>query len=324
MPALHTSESTASIKSMLDAERQMAEMRLVMLTMGKAMSSWMDTLKDGHGGEETKAEAWAGLDRIRDSLLDAAGKEADEMMRDWAWNDDLDSSRSQPSSTVATPVKEAAAPTRRLLKTPTLSSRSGFDDEDGAVAIDGTPKQMGKGRSDIPPAIPIATINSVPQGPSTARPGPTGLGLAGMSADDAPPATSPAAAPELMLSRRDDRPVATLTRVPIHSPRASVALPNADALARAVSPSNTTPKTIVPPPRTVSISNSLKSPIVSKSATPASSDPLAGLNVGSSSTTSKHERRRSAWRLSATSSVSGSGSASGSETVGRDPLGASG
>jgi TBC1 domain family protein 5 len=105
------SDDTASIssaKSLRDAERQLAEVRLAMLSMGKAMTEWMSVLREGKDGPDA-AEAWAGLDRVRDTLLEAAGQEVDDLVKDWAWNDALDASRSRSSSTQPTPVEAAPA-----------------------------------------------------------------------------------------------------------------------------------------------------------------------------------------------------------------------
>ncbi|BEJ13457.1 hypothetical protein CspHIS471_0306310 [Cutaneotrichosporon sp. HIS471] len=100
--------SISSVKSLRDAERQLAEVRLAMLGMGKAMSEWLTVLRESKEGPEV-AEAWAGLDRVRDTLLEAAGQEVDDLVKDWAWNDALDASRSRSSSTQPTPVEAHSA-----------------------------------------------------------------------------------------------------------------------------------------------------------------------------------------------------------------------
>ncbi|RXK39143.1 hypothetical protein M231_03648 [Tremella mesenterica] len=85
-------DSSVSIKSLRDAERDLAELRLAMLGMGKAMSGWVDRLKTKPQDEE----AWKGLERVRDGLLDAAGKEVEEIVGEWGWNEGLESRSTTP------------------------------------------------------------------------------------------------------------------------------------------------------------------------------------------------------------------------------------
>lgn len=72
-----------------------------MVGMGKAMNEWMSALpisKDLADGE-----AWGGLGRVRDSLLDAAGSEVEDMVSMWGWHERLEApkSRDEPSSVPA-------------------------------------------------------------------------------------------------------------------------------------------------------------------------------------------------------------------------------
>jgi hypothetical protein len=91
-------DSSASVKTIRDAEREVAELRLAMMGMGKAMSEWLDQLPKGQTeGEET---AWRGLSRIKGTLLDAAGKDVDEIVKEWGWHEGLEAGSSRNASSV--------------------------------------------------------------------------------------------------------------------------------------------------------------------------------------------------------------------------------
>ncbi|WWC85741.1 uncharacterized protein L201_000607 [Kwoniella dendrophila CBS 6074] len=101
-------DSVATEQSLKDAELEMAELRLAMVGMGKAMSEWLSLLQPtaglkleeqqnaNHGAEIENA--WRGLEMIKDGLLDAAGKETEQIVREWGWHEGLETSSSRAST----------------------------------------------------------------------------------------------------------------------------------------------------------------------------------------------------------------------------------
>nr|XP_019048641.1 hypothetical protein I302_02414 [Kwoniella bestiolae CBS 10118]OCF27571.1 hypothetical protein I302_02414 [Kwoniella bestiolae CBS 10118] len=113
-PPIDTNPSVDSVQSLKDAELEMAELRLAMVGMGKAMSEWLAILRpspdtDTDSQEETgeKENAWRGLERIKDGLLDAAGKETEEIVREWGWHEGLESSSISSRSNTPAPAPAA-------------------------------------------------------------------------------------------------------------------------------------------------------------------------------------------------------------------------
>ncbi|WVF66456.1 hypothetical protein IAT40_001196 [Kwoniella sp. CBS 6097] len=111
-------DSAASVQSLKDAELEMAELRLAMVGMGKAMSEWLDLLRPTTDSPDRakptnenaeQQDAWKGLEKVKDSLLDAAGKETDDIVREWGWHDGLEASSSRASTPapLATPALSA-------------------------------------------------------------------------------------------------------------------------------------------------------------------------------------------------------------------------
>jgi hypothetical protein len=91
-------------RTLLDAEREIAELRLVMIGMGKAMGSWMDAIHPPNQPRSaTEAEpmtaAWMGMKRLQESLLDGGAAATSDLARVWAWSQDLQSI-STPATTV--------------------------------------------------------------------------------------------------------------------------------------------------------------------------------------------------------------------------------
>ncbi|KAE8543086.1 hypothetical protein D1P53_000573 [Cryptococcus gattii VGV] len=106
--SIDSQTSQISVKTIKDAEREMAELRLAMLGMGKAMSEWMDVLHNSQQQmEESEREnAWKGLERVKDTLIDGAGKDVDEIVKEWGWHEGLEASSSRSS----TPAPSAMDP----------------------------------------------------------------------------------------------------------------------------------------------------------------------------------------------------------------------
>ncbi|GMK56522.1 hypothetical protein CspeluHIS016_0303620 [Cutaneotrichosporon spelunceum] len=138
-------ESISSVKSLRDAERQLAEVRLAMLGMGKAMSEWMAVLREGKEGPEA-TDAWTGLDRVRDTLLEAAGQEVDDLVKDWAWNDALDVSRSRAASTQPT----LAEPLPAMPVQPPVPSLSPLRTEEAQITPKASPSARMADNSYLP------------------------------------------------------------------------------------------------------------------------------------------------------------------------------
>ncbi|EJT52581.1 hypothetical protein A1Q1_03383 [Trichosporon asahii var. asahii CBS 2479] len=100
----HPSSDAESVRSLLNADRQMAEVRLAMVGMGKAMAEWLELVRSGDGSPDEIAHAYKGLDRVRDSLLGAAGCDVEDLVRDWTWNEGLDTHKAKSNSNTQTPL----------------------------------------------------------------------------------------------------------------------------------------------------------------------------------------------------------------------------
>lgn len=291
------SDDTASIssaKSLLDAERQLAEVRLAMLGMGKAMTEWMEVLHDAGKDKDMQdveiAEAWHGLDRVRDTLLEAAGREVDELVRDWAWNDGLDTSKSRSSSSAPTPI-EATHP---------FPSQPSLSPPPAAQEAQITPKAQTSARMQSHGALPAPPR-------AAAVPSSSGTG------------------PQLHLSSQHDQPAPSLTRT-LHHPRPSLgsSANTTRRLSNSIALDDATVPQLAPAPQPHAVASTrLASPPVSPS--PPSHvdvgdvgmdmDPLAGIGV---ETIPLDARRRSAiFRGSAASGTA----TSPRMAVGSDPLG---
>nr|ODN86624.1 TBC1 domain family member 5 [Cryptococcus depauperatus CBS 7841] len=94
-----------STKTIKDAEREMAELRLAMLGMGKAIKEWIIVLRKPENADDSEVEnAWKGIERVRDTLLDVAGKSVDDIVKEWGWHEGLEApiSQSPPPALAAT------------------------------------------------------------------------------------------------------------------------------------------------------------------------------------------------------------------------------
>ena len=175
-------DSNISVKSLKDTEREMAELRLAMVGMGKAMDEWLSSL--GSDSEHTSEQLTAreGLGRVRDTLLDAAGKEVDEIVKEWGWHDGLEASRHQDSLPIS------------LTSNPSISTASPIPVDVGFDGGDVTPTAL---------TTPVlASMPPVPRDPSPFRSVPIQNHASGSR-------------PALYLSSRNDTPIAALPRVPV-------------------------------------------------------------------------------------------------------------
>lgn len=87
-------DSIASVKTLRDAERELAEIRLAMIGMGKAMTEWLDRLPT-----DTTPEVTEGLERVKESLLDAGSGDTEALVKEWGWNESLESRTNSRSAT---------------------------------------------------------------------------------------------------------------------------------------------------------------------------------------------------------------------------------
>ncbi|WWD22360.1 hypothetical protein CI109_106851 [Kwoniella shandongensis] len=200
-------DSQSSQKTVKDAEREMAELRLAMLGMGKAMTEWLTTLRSEGEDEDPDGEkeaAWKGLDKIRDTLLDAAGSEVDEIVREWGWHDGLEAPRSRATTPAPNPAL-ASEPPPVPIAAPL----------DVQIEKKDSPIPAHKGTMDFEDVTPtppsVAVLPSMPTlpvaPPITANPGPSQSAL--------PPK------PSVHLSSSRGSPATGLPRIPITAPLGS-------------------------------------------------------------------------------------------------------
>jgi TBC1 domain family protein 5 len=101
LPA-HKPPSLQRVRTLLDAEREIAELRLSMIGMGKAMGTWLDIVNPPsnttepnqaiiNNDNDQSASAWTGLKRLQESLLDGGAAPTSDLARVWAWSQDLQS-----------------------------------------------------------------------------------------------------------------------------------------------------------------------------------------------------------------------------------------
>lgn len=162
----------------------MAELRLAMLGMGKAMGEWISILRLSDEDETPdRATAWKGMERVRDTLLDAAGSEVDDIVKEWGWHDGLEAPRSRgntptPTPDPPTPVKDSIPLSPQVHHS--ISS---------STEVTPTPPSVS-----VLPATP-----TFPTYPTS------------------PPASSEASGsrPTWNMPQRDDRPITNLPRVPV-------------------------------------------------------------------------------------------------------------
>lgn len=173
-----------------------------MVGMGKAMSEWVLYLPETMGQNERE-----GLGRIRDTLLDAAGKEVDEIVKEWGWHDGLETTSSRGETPISTPGSPAI-PLTESIPPISLSRQDPGPSRpkphapppiDAQVAsVQSAPIATAEEVTPTPQAVAAFTSPSLPTNPSAVR-----------SARGAGPSK---ALP--YLSRTTDRPSPGLTRTP--------------------------------------------------------------------------------------------------------------
>ncbi|KAK8845414.1 hypothetical protein IAR55_006127 [Kwoniella newhampshirensis] len=218
MQSRNSVDSHSSQKTVKDAEREMAELRLAMLGMGKAMSEWLTTLQSPDSKENNvssggdKDAAWGGLTKIRDTLLDAAGSEVDDIVREWGWHDGLEA----PRSRATTPAPDNFAPDPDLGKS-SEASASQIDQKESSIHPVPMPTlKETMDFEDVTPTLPTVSVLPITSHPST-----TAHTSKSVSSPNVPPKEVAAPKPALYLSSRGASPAPGLPRVPVTAPLGS-------------------------------------------------------------------------------------------------------
>lgn len=288
-----------------------------MVGMGKAMAEWLELVRSGDGGPEDIALAYKGLDRVRDSLLGAAGCDVEDLVHDWTWNEGLitHKSKSNSNSNTQTPL---GSPRHRPqsdnvpIPSALLPKRTVSASASAQKPLPDTPPA----RAESPePAIIEEGLGAMGLSETRTKPAPPPASVPTMAAPA--PDQKPKGAPALQLSTRNDTPSLTLPRIPVPAPQHPT--PPIE-----VSPRNYAQASVhrSPEVRLHRVPSQEPSHTSSPSPNPSSGytpspplDPLGGLGVSESATV---ERRRSGNRMRPTSSSSGLSAVE----VGVDPLGA--
>lgn len=173
-----------------DQERQLAEMRLVMVGMGKAMSDYLSLSQTDNDVDASGSEGILGLGRIRDALLDSADRDIESLAQEWVWKESVE--RKTSSNGAGT----ASAPDKATEREGTPASVS----QDTASSRSVTPATSDSA------AMQAQTMPKMTKKPDTSFPSPSLPG-------------SGASKPALYLSRRTDTaPITNLPRVPHSAP----------------------------------------------------------------------------------------------------------
>ena len=154
LPSPGQAFSSEPARTLLDAEREIAELRLVMIGMGKAMGGWLEVVHPSHEsasqtGGELVERAWTGMQRLQESLLDGGAASTNDLARVWAWSQDL-----QSISTPATTQFNASRPREQTSPTLTLNRGNMSPRTTGAMGF-------GVG----PPASPNTASFNAPRNP---------------------------------------------------------------------------------------------------------------------------------------------------------------
>ena len=179
-----STDSFTSTRTIKDADLEMAELRLAMIGMGKAMSTWLTALPSSTGQVERQ-----GLERIKDTLLGAARRETEDIVREWGWHEGLEATSSRESTPA---LDDEADETDRLALKPTKSRSPRFP----AALQDEETTPIMRSATFQPTQAHHRPSASLPSGPAFQ--------------DESGPSK-----PSLHLSSREDRPSAGLTRVPL-------------------------------------------------------------------------------------------------------------
>jgi hypothetical protein len=134
----------------------MAELRLAMLGMGKAMVGYLS------------ANDNQGLEKVKDGLLGAGGGDLDESVKEWAWHDGLERTTvnghgPDPSISIVQEAPKNAVPTMGTLNTP-----RGYPSPVPTPSV--TPAKPPLTLSNRTDSGPLSSLPRVPQTAPLARP----------------------------------------------------------------------------------------------------------------------------------------------------------
>ncbi|KAJ9113622.1 hypothetical protein QFC22_005930 [Naganishia vaughanmartiniae] len=122
--------------SVEDADRDIAELRLAMVGMGKAMSNWLDTVEKSctdAASEERLKPALLGLRRLQESLVHGATTTTTELAKDWSWSHELATTPSIYSSvSVDSPLEAKGLPLEGLAGHVTIASGANQEQADSS------------------------------------------------------------------------------------------------------------------------------------------------------------------------------------------------
>jgi hypothetical protein len=134
----------------------MAELRLAMLGMGRAMVGYLS------------ANDKQGLEKVKDGLLGAGGGDLEELVKEWAWHDGLERSTVNghipaPSTPIVQEAPKTAVPNMGTLNTP-----RGYPSPVPSPSV--TPSKPPLTLSNRTDSGPLSSLPRVPQTAPLARP----------------------------------------------------------------------------------------------------------------------------------------------------------
>lgn len=265
-------------RTLKDADREIAELRLAMVGMGKSMAHWIEALEDPQTSTEVESRqaALEGLRRLQKTLIDGATTTTNEL-KQWAWSTDLACSPSVSSMTSGNPLETGDSTDD--IEFAALRNSQNMEQDFGAS--EQTPT-----KEDIPLPPDTFALETSPS-KSAFRTAPTYLHPASQFArrSDSPtpqeaPSTFRSAAPQARLTARVPSPVVNPSvSVPVSSEaEASQAQTLLHDVIDAESPTATQPNTNVDPLSGLTVSNEPSSTYVYGTKR-LSKDPLRGLGI---------------------------------------------
>ncbi|KAJ9096810.1 hypothetical protein QFC21_005081 [Naganishia friedmannii] len=121
----HLSPPHIPARTVQDADRDIADLRLVMVGMGKTMANWLDTVEEActnEASEERLRQALLGLRRLQETLIDPNATTT-ELAKDWPWSRELATTPSVNSSaSIDFPLEADGLPLEALAADLTITS----------------------------------------------------------------------------------------------------------------------------------------------------------------------------------------------------------
>ncbi|ORX33597.1 rab-GTPase-TBC domain-domain-containing protein [Kockovaella imperatae] len=187
----------SAVSTKKNAELELAELRLAMVGMGKVMSDLLFAISNG---QQDSASASHGLERIRDTLLGAAGTDIEDIVREWGWHEGL---RANGLPITAATVSAGTIPLG-LQPEPVPSPDETSVVEDSMIAEDGRDRMALRPTSSRSPRLGESSTQA-----PTRRVTPIKPDTAVLPGHFRPSSELPS---------RSDRPSTGLTRVPMPAP----------------------------------------------------------------------------------------------------------